>query len=164
MEEDLGRTKFYLPLTAKDNFNEVAPLLGLMPGQVEYMSLEQVGLVESNRISMGMVHPIFNQAIFLKDDEDLDETLCVRVTHNIGGLIFRVLVQEFVGGDLILTLTASSEESGSSVKKNDEEAERTEECAAADDAPAGWALGKQGAALLVVPQGGGRGMWGHARV
>lgn len=75
-----------------DNFKKVAPVLGLMPRRVKNMSLEQVGLVESNRISTDMVHPSINQATFLKDHDDLEEMLCIRVADNIGGLILSLKI------------------------------------------------------------------------
>jgi hypothetical protein len=93
-EGEIKRKKFDLTLTSAEAFKVLAPQLVTAERRVGFMTLEQVGVVPHAHATTAMLDPGFKQAVFLTDEEDLEEALHEYVTDSTGGVLFRVVVQE----------------------------------------------------------------------
>ena len=100
-EGEIKRKRFDLTLTSGEAFKVLAPQLVMAERRVGFMTLEQVGVVPHAHATTAMLDPGFKQAVFLTDEEDLEEALHEHVTDSTGGLLFRVVVQEPAGGGMV---------------------------------------------------------------
>jgi hypothetical protein len=89
-EGEIKRKKFDITMTSAEAFKVLAPQL--------VTAERRVGFVPHAHATTAMLDPGFKQAVFLTDEEDLDEALHEHVTDSTGGVLFRVVVQEPAGG------------------------------------------------------------------